>query len=211
MIASYYSEFIVLIVALLNYRKLKGSHMIWFIPFLLVTFLIEISSYYLYLLLGLSSHWVYNLLVPITAYFYGFIFYRQMSAPNLKLPFKIIGQLYLLANFYFLFTTNGFNKTALLTSAILMMILSCYYFYRCLLDDTDLDSAQVKSGLWIASGVLIFYAGISIVFSLFDYIQQHDLKIAGYHLYNVMPGYLSIILYACISIALIKWKKPQEI
>lgn len=130
--------------------------MIWFIPFLLVTFLIEISSYYLYLLLGLSSYWVYNLLVPITAYFYGFIFYKQMSAPNLKLPFKIIGLLYLLANFYFLFTANGFSKTSLITSAILLMILSCYYFYRCLLDDTDLDSARVKSGLWIASGVLIF-------------------------------------------------------
>ncbi|MBU0696951.1 MAG: hypothetical protein KKE39_10580 [Bacteroidetes bacterium] len=80
-----------------------------------------------------------------------------------------------------------------------------------MLNDIDLNSYEVKGGLWFASGILIFYSGISIVFSLVNYIREHHLNIAGMALYNFVPRCLSSILYACISIALLKWKKPQEI
>jgi hypothetical protein len=211
MIESFYLELIALIVAIFSYSRLKGSYMIWFIPFLLITFSVEVASHYLYEILQLSSYWVYNITIPLTSIFYGFILFCLMNNSKLKLPFIVLGVIYSLLSLYFLSYATGFSINSLITSAVILVSLSCYYFYRCLLDDIDLNNFKIKSGLYLASGILIFYAGVSIVFSLFDYIRKHDLRIFGYHLYNVIPNYLSIILYACISIALIKWKKRQEI
>jgi len=79
-----------------------------------------------------------------------------------------------------------------------------------MLDDVDLNAFYVKSGLWIASGILIFYTGICIVFSLFNYIRANNLTINDVALYNFVPRVLSIILYGCFIVAFILWRKPQK-
>ncbi|HET8830070.1 MAG TPA: hypothetical protein VFM79_12050 [Pelobium sp.] len=118
--------------------------------------------------------------------------------------------MYLITNAYFLSITNGFSTTIILISSVILIILSCYYFYRCLLDDVDLTAYYVKSGLWIVAGILIFYSGIAIVFSLFDYIRTYKLAVNGVQLYNFIPRVLSIILYGCFIVAFILWRKPQK-
>nr|MBC7613289.1 hypothetical protein [Pseudopedobacter sp.] len=211
MINAYYFEFLALCVAIFSYAKLKNSFMVWFIPFLLFTFISEISSDIIYRKYGLATDWIYNILSPLTIVFYGYIFYSFIDKKKFKHMFLFAGLIYLLINIYVVLTSSKFNITLLIIGALIQIILSCYYFYSCLLNDIDLNSYKVKSGLWIASGVLVFFAGISIVYSLLDFIREHHLNIGGVALYNFVPRCLSIILYTCISIALLKWKKPQEI
>lgn len=207
MIDNYYIEFSAFLISLFCYQKLKHTLMFWFIPFLLFTSICELSSTIIYQNYGAATYWIYNILSPITTYFYGFIFYKLINNPKLKNTFYLLAVIYLILNSYFLIFSEGFSIPLLLISSIVMVILAFYYFYRCLLDDVDLNSPIIKSGLWFASGILIFYSGISITFSLFNYIREHHLNIGGVSLYNFVPRCLSIILYACISISLLKWKK----
>jgi len=185
--------------------------MVWFIPFLFLTFLAEVISSFIYWNYGLPTYWIYNILSPSTIVFYGYIFYCFIDKKSFKPIFLFSGLIYLLINIYFVLSSSKFNIEVLIIGALIQIVLSCYYFYSCLLNDIDLNDYKVKSGLWIASGVLVFFVGISIVFSLVNYIREHHLNIAGMALHNFVPRCLSIILYACISIALLKWKKPQEI
>lgn len=184
--------------------------MVWFIPFLGITFLAEVNSYYLYETYKHNTYWIYNILNPATTLFYSFIFYSLIRDQKLKTPFIVMALVYVLINVYFLSLAISFSINLMLLSSIIMIILSCYYFYRCMLDDVDLSTFYVKSGLWIASGILIFYAGICIVFSLFNYIRAHHLTIKGTQLYNFVPRVLSIILYGCFMVAFILWRKPQK-
>lgn len=210
MIEAYYFEFLAFLVALIRYQKLKNSYMVWFIPFLLLTAVCEFGSDIIYYQYNLPTDWIYNILIPFTIYFYGFIFYRLLRSSNLKSVFLSVAFVYLACNVYFLLTSTSFSIILLLIGAVIQIILACYYFYKCLLDDVNLNAYYIKSGLWIASGIVIFYSGISIVFSLVNYIRAHHLMINGVHLYNVVPRYLSIILYTCLSIAFLQWKKPQK-
>lgn len=210
MIDAYYFEFSAFLIAIFSYKRLKNSFMFWFIPFLLVTSLSELTSTLIYENYGVATDWIYNILSPLTIYFYSYIFYRLLRNYKLKPIFIIVAVLYFLLIVLIAFFEKGFHISLFITGAIVQIILACYFFYTCLLEDVDLNAPHVKSGLWMASGILIFFTGISIVFSLLDYIRAHHLVINGLPLYQIVPRYLSIILYACISIALIKWKKPQE-
>lgn len=210
MIEAYYFEFSAFLIAIYSYKRLKNSFMFWFIPFLLITSVSELASDLIYRNYGVATDWIYNILGPITIYFYGYVFYRLLRNDKLKPLFLIAATLYFILNIFMAVNEKGFHISLFMVGAIIQIILACYFFYRCLLDDVDLNAHQINSGLWIASGILIFFAGVSIVFSLVDYIRAHHLMIHGLPLYKIIPRYLSIILYACISIALLKWKKPQE-
>lgn len=211
MISSYYIEFLSLCVALYSYKRLKNSYMFWFIPFLGITFFSEVSSDYIYHTYQSSTYWIFSILIPITTLFYGYIFYCLIKDKRLKTIFNVLALIYLVANVYFLATTDSFSTAIILISSVVLITLSCYYFYRCLLDDVDLNAFDVKSGLWFSAGVLIFYTGICIVFSLFDYIRAHHLTVNGVSLYNFIPRVLSIILYGCLIVAFFLWRKPQQI
>lgn len=210
MINSYYFEFLAFCVALYHYKQLKNSYMFWFIPFLGITFLTEVTSGIIYQICTCETYWIYNVLIPATTLFYTFIFYCLIKDRRLKIPFVVIILIYFVANVYYFNISSGFNTKFILSSSIILIALSCYYFYRCLLDDVDLNAYYTKSGLWIASGILIFYSGICIVFSLFNYIRTNHLAINNTPLYNFVPRVLSIILYGCFIVAFILWKKPRK-
>ena len=68
----------------------------------------------------------------------------------------------------------------------------------------DLKSDPI---FWVAFGVALFFSGVSIVFSNYDYIKQHNLTLFGERLYHFVPRLLSVFLYTCISISLIICRK----
>jgi hypothetical protein len=61
--------------------------------------------------------------------------------------------------------------------------------------------------IWVAVGVVVFFSGVSIVFSLYQFIQIRQIKLWGEPIYTLVPRLLSIILYSCLSIAIITCRK----
>lgn len=208
---NHYFEALSLLVAIISYRRLKGSFMLLFIPFLGLTLLSELSSDYIYQVYGTSTTWIYKILNPLSQCFYAYIFYQLASDQKLKKIILILISVYFLICVYYYLTDDRFNSYLIVAGGLMQIIFACGFFYQCLKNDEYFGSNNWNSGLWIASGVLIFYAGIAIVFSLFDYIRLHKLEINGLPLYNIIPRALSVILYSCLSISILLWKNPQKI
>ena len=206
----HYIELLSLIIAIIRYRELKGSFVVYFIPFLLTVFLLELVCNYLYTSYNVSSKNIYTVLNPVIHCFYAYTFYKFFTQKSRKiiLLIGIVGFCLLCAADYML--TKTFNNYLIAIGGIMQVVFACLYFYQYLQNDNNIKSAASTSGLWIASGVLIFYSGISICFSLYHYIIEYDLKFLGLPLYQIIPRYLSVILYSSLSIAFLVWKTPKE-
>lgn len=209
----HYSEIIGLLVAVICYYKLRGTFMKWFIPFLAVVLTVELYANYMYYTKAMSTTLLYNICVPLYLTFYTFVFMRLAYDRKHRYTLLVINSLYLLA--YCGYTTffgdwHKFNTNLFVAGSVEMILFSCLYFYQDLRSDYDSQDARYKSGLWIAAGLLIFYSGISICFSLYYYIERYNLQLFGAKLYNIIPRYLSIVLYACLSISFLVWKKQAK-
>ena len=184
--------------------------MLLFIPFLGLTFLSELGSSYIYQVHGASTTWIYKILNPLSQCFYAYIFYQLASDQKFKKIILILVSVYFLICVYYYLKDDQFNSYLIVAGGLMQIIFACGFFYQCLKNDEYFGSNTWNSGLWIASGVLIFYAGIAIVFSLFDYIRLHKLEIIEIPLYNIIPRALSIVLYSCLSISFLVWKHPRK-
>ncbi len=208
----HYFEFLSLLVSFLAIGKLKNSFLISFVPYLFIVLVVEILAKYVYITHHYNTAWMYNLMNLFSNLFYGFIFYSFAKGKRHKKTVAIITLVYVASSIvYISFTTFlKFNNDVAAAGGIIQVLFSCLYYYFYLQDDSYLKERHYASGLLIASGVLIFYVGIAICFSLFNYIKLHELKLFDTFLYNLIPRYLSIILYILISIALVIWKKPTQ-
>ncbi|WP_443939649.1 hypothetical protein [Pedobacter sp. MW01-1-1] len=186
--------------------------MIALVPYLFVVLLVEISAKYLVLRYNYNTGGMYNLMNLFCHLFYGFLFYRFAVAKEFRQTILIlIGSYAIVSIFYYSITSfYSFNHYIITIGGIIQVFFACLYFYQFLLDDSHSYHRHYSSGLIIASGVLIFYSGIAICFSLYNYIRMNELLLFGVPLYNFIPRYLSIILYLLISLAIIVWKKPAK-
>jgi hypothetical protein len=209
----YYFEFLSLLIAGICFGKLRKSFLALFLPYLLLTLLVELFAGYLYQTYKQPTGWMYNILNLSSHIFYSYIYFKYSSVFKHKRFILILSSIYLSGSVaYYLSTTfYQFSNWVIVAGGVLQVILSCLYFYEYLQNDAYVKEKHYSSGLWVASGVLMFYSGITICFSLYHYILLNHLRVFDLPLYNVIPRILSIILYSCISIALITWKKPRKI
>lgn len=56
-----------------------------------------------------------------------------------------------------------------------------------------------EADFWIVAGIVLFYSGISVVFSFYSYIVENNLLWLDERLYKTIPKLLSILLYSGIS------------
>ena len=201
-------ELLSFFVAIVYYRYLKGSFMKWFLPFLGFVFAGEMFVKFI------GSAILVNYLIGILeSIFYGYIFYNLSHRLILKkailffVPVSVICYL-----FTYLFYGNLFTYfiSNIIISGFFLAAIALAYLYEKFADDDEILLVS-EPGFWIAVGVSLFYSGISITFSLYDFIIKHDLSIVGVKLYNIVPRVLSIILYLSISISIILCKKKNRI
>jgi hypothetical protein len=184
-----------------------------FIPFLSITLFAELFANHTYYVSHLPTGWIYNILNPITQTFYTYIFYKISITKAHKILMFAVNSCYIASYiiFYSFYSDiNDFNNYLVTIGGIQQVIFSCLFFYECLQTDVITDY-RMKSGLWIAAGLLIFYSGITICMALLNFIEENHLTIAGVPLYNIIPRTLSIILYSCLSISFITWRKSIQI
>jgi hypothetical protein len=209
----HYFELLSLILAIIFLTRGRPTFIVWFIPFLALTLFTELYASYSYYVSHLSTGWIYNILNPVSQAFYSYIFYRLYT--NSKHRRILVGLTMIYILFYLFFygffvDINTFNNYLVAVGGVMQVIFACLFFYQCLKTDVSLDN-KLKSGLWIAGGVLIFYSGITLCLSLYNYIKEYHLTLGGIALYNVIPRALSIILYCCLSISFITWRRSMPI
>lgn len=208
----YYFEFLSLLISIIYVGKLRKSFLIAFMPYLLVVLCVEITAKYLYVTFGYNTVVIYNLMNLFCHLFYAFLFYRFAFSRSYRQVIVILISSYTLLSlgYYLVNSFDYFNNYIIAIGGIIQVFFACLHFYEYLQDDRHVSQRHYSAGLIIASGVLIFYSGIAICFSLYNYILVNNLRLFNVPLYNLIPRYLSVLLYPMISLAIIIWKKPVK-
>ncbi len=206
-------EIISLIVTIRYYPILKGTFMIWFLPFLLFICSAEFMMKYQWSMLRKPPIGINYLIGIIETSFYGYIFYKSSSHPVLRksivcfIPISIIS---FILSYYADNSSYVYFIPNLIVSGFLLAAIALINMYLIYIDneESNLIAAPV---FWIALGVSLFFSGISLSFSLYNLIRSNHLKLFGLHLYSLIPRLLSIILYSSISIAIILCKHQKKL
>ncbi|MDP1762840.1 MAG: hypothetical protein Q8L07_03055 [Sediminibacterium sp.] len=200
-------ELLGFIVAIYYYPCLKKSFMKWFLPFLGFVFIGELVEKFLNITV------IVNYLIGILeSVFYGYIFYQLTRKRRIKklilffIPVSVAG--YFICFIFYGKDFSYFIPNIIITGFFLATISLAYLYERFADDDDALLFAE--PGFWIAVGVCLFYSGVSISLSLYDFILKNDLSIFGVKLYSVTTRILSVILYLCISISIILCKEKKR-
>ena len=185
----------------------------WFLPFLGFICVAELVAKYQVLILDehlIKIHYVIGIIESI---FYGYVFYRLSNSHFLKkiifffVPISVVSYL---VTYFFYKNIFSYFITNIIISGFFLAVIALLYLYMKFADD-DETLLISEPGFWIALGVSLFYSGISISLSLYDFIILNDLQLFGVRLYNFASRVLSVILYSCISISIILCKKKNKI
>jgi hypothetical protein len=206
-------ELLGFLACLYNAGKFRHSFVYAFLPFLLINLLVEAGSNILHYTFNMDTQMVYYVFNLVTVIFYGTFFYRYLPSARIKDFILLSLTLYALFDLAYPFLF-GFIKHSgiffITIGAILLVVYACFFFYHYLQLDEYENLAEKNSMLWISAGILIFYSGIAVIFSMFDFIVAHKLVFMGKPIYNIVPRYLSVILYSCFSIAFFVWPAPSK-
>lgn len=207
----HYFEFFALIVALISARKLSKSFLFAVVPYLLITLISELLANYFYFSRGYATGWIYNILNLISHVFYSYVFYKYSASMAQRNAIISLTSAYVLISFVYYLQTSflTFSHHIIASGGVIQSLFACFFFFEYLRNDSFVKKKHYTCGLFIAAGVLIFYSGIIICFSLYNYIRANGLSVLGLPLYNIIPRYLSVILYCCISIGLSVWRNPR--
>lgn len=202
-------ESLSLLVALTQFKKLKKSYMFSFIPFLAFVLLVELIASYVVWNGALNNMYLYNFAYPAMIAFYSIILLKfNSNEAQKKLQIVFLG-LYLIPYVGYNVIYDQwltFTPSLFAFGSLELIVFSCIYFYHYLRNDYPPEDKEHISGLWIAVGILIFYSGVFIVFSLHKYIVAFNLRIGGIKLHNFIPRVLSIPLYSCFIVSFLIWK-----
>jgi hypothetical protein len=199
------AELIALIISIRYYNSLSTSFMKWFPLFFAIIFFGELLAKDR----ALASHIHYTIAI-CESVFYGYIFHNLIEGQKVRkmivvlISFSIVCYL---VSYFFLDIDKSFVTFFLKALTVFGFIISAIalgYLYQ------QFDKREVvlnDPGFWIAFGVVIFYAGISIVFSLYPLLVEQKFLFFGKRLYNIVPGVLSVILYGSLTLSIVLYKK----
>lgn len=211
-------EFLSLLVAVFCYKRLKGTLYVYAIPFLFFVFYAELgASYYIYTnpleenRMG-NTH-IYLWISIVETIFYSWFFYQVMTEYIFKRVIRILAILFVgayLFLFFFFISYLGTYYIIMTVNSIYYTIVSCIYFYKLFIGAEE-ENIMTLSNFWMATGIFVFYSGISLVWVMHQTLMHQNIRIFGATLYNFIPRILSIILYGCFITAFILCRKRKTI
>lgn len=195
-------------MAIRHFTALRYFQLAGLVPFLSLITLAECWAVWQKEVLHVSTYGTNYAIALLELFFYSFLFMQFTRHAGMKriirwlmplLLLIILGSYWFYSErylaFYYSIIIEGFFLTA--------CGLGYLYFQ---FEDDRINNPSMDPVGWIAIGVMIFFSGISIVFSLYEFIRAQQIIIWGMQIYMLIPRLLSIVLYSCITIAIITCK-----
>lgn len=205
----HFIELLCTALAILNYRHLARHRIGWLLPFL---FFITGAEYVAILQRNVyhtSTYGTNYLIMVVEWLFYNFLFHRfaQHTAYTryLRVGVPLVVGCIAIGYFFFPNQYQVFFYCIILVGFFLS-VSALFYMYLRFVGDERTDLTEDPVG-WVAVGVVVFFSGVSIVFSLYEFIRSRQINLWGEPIYTLVPRLLSIFLYSCISIAIITCRK----
>jgi hypothetical protein len=210
----FFFEMLSLVIAIFCYTALKQTKMVYFIPFLLLTVVVEFIGYLaiVYEIRG-KNYWLYNVFNLIE-----FLFYAYLFASNFQLKFlRVLAYasmpvliLFSSLNYIYIQGSENFHTYTLLLGSFFMVFFCCCFFYEWVLPEQITQNLVRQPFFWICVGLLLFYLGSVIINALFEYLRSSDMIQEGKRIYVFINRSLNIILYTSFSISFLICRKNRK-
>lgn len=177
------------LVAIYKWKTIRKTPLWIFLPFLIYSFLNEVTTTALYSFTSINFRYLYNIYCIVSFFVYLYWFDRILK---LKLWKWVVTLVFLSAVVYDVITSDSLKqliKTALLVQAIILLIFSFIYFVR-LLNREEVVHYQLIPEFWIILGLLVFHIAFVPLFLLTG---------LGYNIqkaYSIAINILNYILYS---------------
>ena len=204
---------VISLVAAIAFRnKMRDIRLDLFIPYLAITLGAELVAVYYKYVLDLSNGYIYNLYVIFQTLFFVHLFSGAGLKRSYKLLIRISGAIYLVICLiiYIVFrSVLEFNRFIFIGSGLLVAIYGLMYLFHYFnMDDTAEENRQ-KPLLIVTSGIIFYFAVVSITIVLYPYLLVMRTEVWGEKIYNVIPRILSLILYSAFAYAFILCRKRR--
>jgi len=209
-----YLEISCLFIALLFYKDLKrNTIMFYFIPFLIVTVMVEIAAKWIWKD-RYEKFIIFNIFTAAEFVFYSLIFRFHLTNKLLRHIIILLIPVYLL-----LFILNvsliqlissSFHSYTFLLGSFFMVVYSCFFLYESILPESINVRLSRQPFFWITIGLLIFYLGSVIINALVEYLTKSDFAEQGIIIYRNITNSLNVILYGSFSVAFILCRNNRK-
>jgi len=188
--------------------------MVYFIPFLLLTVIVEFVGY-LSIVYGIKNrnYWIYNIFNLIEFIFYAYLFASNFQLKLLRLLAYIsmpILVIFSSINYLYIQGIENFHTYTLLLGSFFMVFFCCCFFYEWVLPEQITQNLLRQPFFWICVGLLLFYLGSVIINALFEYLRSSDMIQEGKRIYVFINRSLNIILYSTFSISFLICRKNRK-
>lgn len=193
-----------LLVAIINYRWLKPYNLKIFVPFLAITLITELAGIYTKYVVNVPNGILYNAYVFLQVVFCAAFLRNCGLQPVFRRIVSFGIALYVLTTviIYLFFTKIGaFNITLFLFGGFLVVMAAIFFLFSYFMTDDRSAGLKLEPVIWIAAGLIAYFAVLSITVALLDYILYYNLEVSGIKLHNFMPRLMSIIMYLCFAYA----------
>lgn len=210
----FFFEMLSLVIAIFCYTALKQTKMVYFIPFLLLTVIVEFVGY-LAVTYGIKNrnYWIYNIFNLIEFLFYAYLFASNFQLKFLRLlAYASMPVLILFSslNYIYIQGSENFHTYTLLLGSFFMVFFCCCFFYEWVLPEQITQNLIRQPFFWICVGLLLFYLGSVIINALFEYLRSSDMIQEGKRIYVFINRSLNIILYTSFSISFLICRKNRK-
>lgn len=197
-----YSVMLCFLTSVACFQKLRQTALVWFVPLLALTLVVEWGSLFRYFQIHGSNHWIFNILTTIEFSFYFYLFQqalRKIMIKRISFTTALFFPVAVLSNCFFLQGFNHFHTNTYIVGSLLIILFACSYFYQLLQTPKQMKLFALPF-FWIATGLFFFYAGQFVIMAIFPHLVYAKDK-AFTEIFHAIVYNLNIFLYCCFIIA----------
>jgi hypothetical protein len=206
---SYYIYLLVItssmLVCLILYKSVKKTALKYFLPFLVLTIIVELSGLWMNQH-GIKNYLLFNVFTTVEFVFYSFLFFKHYRKNENKLLSLLFMPLYTLAviiNLIYFQGIERFHTYTFLLGSFFIVVFCCLFFYESVLPEYIESTLTKEPFFWVCTGLLLFYLGSVIINALFEYLRTFDMQFEGKKIYSTINQILNILLYTAFLISFI--------
>ncbi len=206
---SYYIYLLVItssmLVCLILYKSVKKTALKYFLPFLVLTIIVELSGLWMNQH-GIKNYLLFNVFTTVEFVFYSFLFFKHYRKNENKLLSLLFMPLYTLAviiNLIYFQGIDRFHTYTFLLGSFFIVVFCCLFFYESVLPEYIESTLTKEPFFWVCTGLLLFYLGSVIINALFEYLRTFDMQFEGKKIYSTINQILNILLYTAFLISFI--------
>lgn len=200
-----------LFVAIFCYKGLKSFSLLFFIPLLLLTCVIEILATNSSFFGWKNNYFIYNTYIIISLPLYLAI-YGKMIGLNKKTKWVyilicLLCESLVILNYCFIEGWHAFNNYSLIFIETLQIIICCLLLIQLALNEKGYNFYILKHPyFWVNAATLLFSLGTFVLLGLQKYIALHHIEIDGKSMYRIFLPILNVILYSSYTYAFVLCK-----